>query len=94
MDWYIYQTPFTKLSRFYRVFISSLSSDSIPQSLQEAMTNSKWKAAVDDDMRGLTGETWEPANLLAEDKPVGSRWLFTVKHKSNGTLRFKARLVW
>lgn len=39
-------------------------------------------------------DTWEKCTLPFEKKPVGCRWVFTVKHKPDGTVeRYKARLV-
>jgi hypothetical protein len=36
----------------------------------------------------------EVVELPAGKVPVGCRWVFTIKHKANGTIeRFKARLV-
>ena len=38
--------------------------------------------------------TWELAKLAKGIKPVGSRWVFSVKYKSNGSIeRYKARLI-
>ena len=38
--------------------------------------------------------TWEKVVLPVEKRPVRCRWVFTVKHKADGTVeRYKARLV-
>jgi len=38
--------------------------------------------------------TWERCILPARKKLVGCRWVFTIKHKANGTIEpYKARLV-
>ena len=38
--------------------------------------------------------TWELVPLPKGKKIVGCRWMFTVKHKADGTIeRYKARLV-
>ena len=38
--------------------------------------------------------TWEVVSLPIEKKPIGNRWVYKVKLRSDGTLeRFKARLV-
>ena len=38
--------------------------------------------------------TWELVTLPNEKKPVGCKWVFTVKHKADGMVeRYKARLV-
>ena len=39
-------------------------------------------------------ETWERCILPTGKKPVGCRWVFTIKNKGDGTIeRYKARLV-
>ena len=38
--------------------------------------------------------TWEISELPPGKKPVGCKWLFTIKHKVDGSIaRLKARLV-
>ncbi|KAL0290163.1 UNVERIFIED_CONTAM: Retrovirus-related Pol polyprotein from transposon RE1 [Sesamum angustifolium] len=38
--------------------------------------------------------TWEIVDFPDGKKPVGCRWVFTIKYKSDGTIeRYKARLV-
>ena len=42
----------------------------------------------------LKNKTWELVDCLSENKPVGCRWIFSVKYKAYGTIEhFKARLV-
>ena len=39
-------------------------------------------------------QTWDLVELPADRKRIGSKWVFRVKHKSDGTVdRFKARFV-
>eukprot|EP00257_Ricinus_communis_P015209 XP_015573077.1 uncharacterized protein LOC107261050 [Ricinus communis] len=74
---------------------NQLSTVSIPNSVQEALTDPKWKAAMNDKMKALQkNETWELVDCPAGKKPVGCRWVYTIKYKADGTIeRFKARLV-
>lgn len=38
--------------------------------------------------------TWELVELPKNVKPIGSKWVYKVKHKADGTIeRYKARLV-
>ncbi len=39
-------------------------------------------------------ETWKLTTLSLEKKPVGCKWVFTVKHRVDGSIeRYKARLI-
>jgi hypothetical protein len=84
-----------KLSKENETFMNQISAISIPNSVQEAITDSRWKEAMNEEMRSLQKNcTWEVVELPAGKVPVGCRWVFTIKHKANGTIeRFKARLV-
>ncbi|XXG51736.1 hypothetical protein AAC387_Pa03g0242 [Persea americana] len=69
-------------------------SDSIPKS-QEALRDPRWKEAMNEEMKSLQkNSTWEVGDLPEGKKPVGCRWVFTIKYKADGTIeRYKARLV-
>ncbi|XP_057478145.1 retrovirus-related Pol polyprotein from transposon TNT 1-94 isoform X6 [Actinidia eriantha] len=86
---------YDRLSPSYHAFVSSLSSISIPQNWQDAVMTSKWKGAMVEEMMALKKNgTWELVSLPREKKPVGCKWIFTVKHNADGTVeRYKARLV-
>jgi len=47
------------------------------------------------EMKALeNNETWDKCILLARKKQVGCQWVFTIKHKADGTIeRYKVRLV-
>nr|GFC12799.1 putative reverse transcriptase, RNA-dependent DNA polymerase [Tanacetum cinerariifolium] len=66
----------------------------IPSSFEQALKSEKWKNAMDDERKALKkNKTWDQCSLPQEKKPVGCRWIFTVKYKPDGTVeRYKARL--
>ena len=47
------------------------------------------------EMQALSkNNTWELVSLPNGKKPVGCKWVFTIKHNADGTIeRYKARLV-
>ncbi|XP_020218778.1 uncharacterized protein LOC109802000 [Cajanus cajan] len=54
-----------------------------------------WTQAMKKEMNALErNSTWEIVDKTKDKKAVGCRWIFTVKHKVDGTIeRYKARLV-
>ena len=86
---------FKHLSLQHQSFIAAVDSVRIPTSLQEALKDKNWVQAMNEEMKALEKNgTWEIVEKPEGKKHVGCRWIYTVKHKSDGTLdRYKARLV-
>lgn len=84
-----------KLSKSYAFYVSQLSSIFIHSKIKEALADSRGTEAMAEGMITLEkNATWDLISLLREKKIVGCRWVFTVKHKADGTIeRYKARLV-
>ena len=83
------------LSESNQSFVNQLSTVSIPNNVQEALADPRWKAAMNEEMKSLQeNNTWELVDRPPGKKLVGCRWVYTVKYKADGTIeRFKARLV-
>ncbi|KAK1565704.1 hypothetical protein Q3G72_032922 [Acer saccharum] len=66
-----------------------------PNSIQEALRIPKWKATVVEEVKALEkNKTWEVSKLPEGKNSVGCKWIFTVKHRADGSVeRYKARLV-
>lgn len=67
-------------------------------SLKEAMESSNaknWQEAADLEYESLLeNDTWDLVDLPKDRKAVGSRWVFKVKHHSDGRVeRYKFRLI-
>ena len=84
-----------RLSESNKSLVNQLSIVAIPNSVQEALTDPRWKTAMNEEMKSLQkNETWELIECPPGKKSVGCRWIYTVKYKTDGsTERFKARLV-
>lgn len=83
------------LSESNKSFVCQLSFVRIPNSMQEALSNQNWQAAMEEELRSLKkNDTWKIVDLPIGKKSMGCRWIFTVKYFADGTIdRYKARLV-
>lgn len=78
-----------------KAFSARLLTEDIPRTVREANAKAEWRKAMNTEMEALEkNETWEKCILPTGKKPVGCKWIFTIKHKADGTIeRYKARLV-
>jgi hypothetical protein len=86
---------FSHLSSLHHAYTVSLTHTTEPHSYSEACKHDCWKKAMDTELEALakTG-TWEIVDLPPHIKPIGSKWVYKVKHKADGSIeRYKARLV-
>ncbi|CAL2240277.1 unnamed protein product [Prunus armeniaca] len=84
-----------RLSEACVVFANQMTTEFIPSKVQDALVAPQWKKAMDEKMLALKkNQTWDLVSLPQGKRPVGCRWIFTIKHKVDGTIdRYKARLV-
>ena len=69
-----------------------------PQTVQEALSSSekaKWAAAMQKEMDSIhSNDVWDLLELPKNRKPIGCKWVFKKKIKSDGSIeRYKAWLV-
>ncbi|RVW73557.1 Retrovirus-related Pol polyprotein from transposon RE1 [Vitis vinifera] len=56
----------------------------IPNSVQEALVDPRWKTTMNKEMKSLQkNKTWELVECPPRKKPVGCRWIYTVKYKAD-----------
>ncbi|KAE8723908.1 hypothetical protein F3Y22_tig00011547pilonHSYRG00026 [Hibiscus syriacus] len=66
-----------------------------PLSVQDALQHKHWRTVVEMEFKALTdNNTWKLVPLSADRKAIGCKWLFRIKHNSDGSInRFKASHV-
>lgn len=86
---------YEKISPSHRCFLASLTSLVEPRTFQETMKEEVWRNAMGSEVDALQrNHTWDLEELPPGKKALGSKWVFTIKLRSDGTIeRHKARLV-
>lgn len=76
-------------------FLASQSSHTEPKTYNAAIKDPMSVQAIQTELHALeSNHTWDLVPLPAGKKPIGCKWVFKVKLKSDGSLeRYKARLV-
>ena len=83
------------LSEPLKSFVNQMSSVVVPERLEEALKDPKWVEAMQSEMDALEKNgTWTLVDLPDGKKPVGCKWVYTLKYNAEGKIeRYKARLV-
>ena len=86
-NWYGFFSPVS--------LVATLSTISIPSCYRQAMEHECWQIAMQAELQALEeNHTWDIVPCPPTIKPIGSKWVFSVKLRSDGSLdRYKARLV-
>ena len=84
-----------RLSSKYRAMVNTMDGIKIPTRVEEALLDSRWTKAMEVEMEALQkNRNWSIESLPQGKRPVGCKWVFTIKHNADGTIdRYKARLV-
>ena len=68
-------------------FIAKVSQVVEPQSYDEAAHHPEWQAAIKAGLQALKdNNTWILTPLPLSKKPIGCRWVYKIKHHSDGSI--------
>jgi len=79
----------------YKSFVAQLGMITEPRPYSEAIVHPEWQEAMNSELQALQANgTWTLTPLHAGKIPIGCRWVYKVKLRSDGSVeRYKARLV-
>ena len=82
-------------SDFVDVALIATACNEEPLSFEDASENEEWMAAMQSELDSISKNgTWELCDLPKGKNAIGTKWVYKVKRKSNGSIeRYKARLV-
>lgn len=87
--------PYSELPNRFHALVSTIASNHEPRSYFEAVSNPAWQQAMQAELTALSNnDTWDLVDLPKGKKAIGSRWVYKLKFRNDGTIdRYKARLV-
>lgn len=78
----------SKFSESHRAFLAAITTRVIPRTNAEAFDEEHWCDAIWGEINALEENgTWTVETLPADKKALGYKWVFTVKYRSDGSLK-------
>jgi hypothetical protein len=86
---------YARFASSHQMFLANIFVVSEPKTFSQAVTDQQWCEAMKQEISALEqNATWSLVSLPLEKKPVGSRWIYKLKYKPDGSIEcYKARLV-
>ncbi|GKB88950.1 zf-CCHC domain-containing protein [Tanacetum coccineum] len=86
---------YSKLCGENLCFTTTLNKSFEPSNYKDVIHDNNWVEAMNNEMEALNrNQTWEITDLPKGRRPIGCKWIYKIKYKSNGEIeRYKARLI-
>ncbi|KAL5831145.1 hypothetical protein ACOSQ4_016499 [Xanthoceras sorbifolium] len=86
---------YSRFSPSHSTFLVNITDHTEPKNYAQAVLNPHWRQAMNTELEALQlNNTWSLVPLPIGHKPIGCKWVYKIKYKSDGTIeRYKARLV-
>lgn len=86
---------YKKFTQKYQQCVKKAENEHEPANYNEAIAHKEWKEAMSEELNALNkNKTWDLVQLPQNRRPIGSKWVYKIKYKSDGMVeRYKARLV-
>jgi hypothetical protein len=86
---------FSKVSKIFEKYALSITATVEPRDFKQASQHQCWLDVMHPEIDALNqNNTWIFVDPPANIKPIGSKWVYKVEHKADGSIeRYKARLV-
>lgn len=76
-----------KISHPYRVFTSTITSNTKPTSYIQASKYLEWREAMQKEIQALQdNNTSTITTLLSNIDPIGCKWIYKIKYRSDGSI--------
>ena len=85
----------SRFSSTHSAYLVNITSTKEPHTYAQAILDPNWQKPMDEELSGLQlDEMWTLTPLPVGQKPIGCKWIYKLKYKSDGNVdRYKARLV-
>lgn len=81
------ELSYHNISPHHLHFVNSITINEEPRTYKQAIQDPKWVDAMNKELEALHhNKTWIVTDLPLGKKPIGCKWVFKIKYKSDGSI--------